>query len=70
VTDVLDVARNGLDRLGELRDGVERAVLPPAGDIGDGLAATARPMLELTTNVTVSTMGRTTQARAPGATDR
>jgi hypothetical protein len=35
---VLDAAREVVDRVGEVVDGVERAVFAPAGDVGDALA--------------------------------
>src|SRR5687768_1978800 len=40
---VLDPARDLIDRLGVLADGVQRAVLAPAGDVGDRLAADVEP---------------------------
>src|SRR5215203_5580870 len=39
VEGVFDAAGDRVDRLGVFADGVQRAVLAPAGDVGDRLAA-------------------------------
>ncbi len=53
---LLDPPGERVDQLGELGDGLERAVLAPAGDIGTVSPETSSPRPPRTTSVVVSTI--------------